>query len=115
MFAGIGKFDQARTMFERALADPTQPLTVDRILTFFQALIDADGGDMADRLDQQMPEVFHDQIRRIWAETYIKRGQAIQVRELLAKSKTPIARACLYLGISAGLQDLADKAAKKSS
>jgi len=113
VLAGVGRFDAAKTMFERGLANPLQPLTIDSILTFFDALIAADGGDLADRLSAQMPKAFRDQVTRLWARHYIKNDQPDQVRELLAKQKTPDSRAWLYVGVATALREMAEEPAKK--
>ena len=111
VMAGVGRFDMAKTMFERAMYDRTQSVAIDNLLKFFETLIEADGGDMADRLAARIPPgLFRQQISRTWARFYIMHGQADQVRVLLGKASTPGERAALYIGVAAGLRDLADKA-----
>jgi hypothetical protein len=111
VMAGVGRFDMAKTMFERAMYDRTQSVSIDRLLNFFEILIEADGGDMADRLAARIPPgILRQQIPRTWARFYISHGQADQVRALLGKATTPGGRAALYIGVAAGLRDLADKA-----
>ena len=112
VMAGVGRFDMAKVMFERAMSDRTQPVTIDRLLNFFETLIEADGGDMADRLAARMPPGFiRQQISRIWAKHFIMHGQADQVRAMLVKASTPGERAALYMGVAGGLRALADRAA----
>jgi len=111
VMAGVGRFDLAKIMFERGMTDRTQSVSVDRVLNFFETLIGADGGDMADRMTARIPPgLLRQQISRVWAKSYIKQGQTDQVRALLAKASTPGERAALYIGVAAGLRDLADKA-----
>ena len=110
VMAGVGRFDKAKIMFQQAMADRSQGQTIDRLLNFFEVLIEADGGDMADRLSMQMPGLFRQQIVGLWAKFYIKHGQADRVRTLLAKLRTPGQRAALYVGVAAGLRDQADQA-----
>jgi hypothetical protein len=113
VMAGVGRFDMAKTMFERAMTDRNQSVSIDRLLNFFETLIEADGGDMADRLADRMPPgLLRQQISRIWAKFFIKQGQPDQVRALLGKVSTPGERAALYIGVAAGLRDLADKPAE---
>jgi hypothetical protein len=113
VMAGVGRFDVAKTMFERAMTDRNQSVSIDRLLNFFETLIEADGGDMADRLAARMPPgLLRQQISRIWAKFFIKQGQPDQVRALLGKVSTPGERAALYIGVAAGLRDLADKPAE---
>ncbi len=113
VMAGVGRFDMAKTMFDRAMYDRNQSVTIDRLLKFFETLIESDGGDMADRLAARMPPgLLCQQISRTWARFYIMHGQADQVRVLLGKASTPGERAALYIGVAAGLRDLADKAAE---
>ena len=103
----------AKTMFERAMTDRTQSVPIDRLLNFFETLIEADGGDMADRLAARIPPgLLRQQISRIWAKFFIKQGQPDQVRALLGKVTAPDERAALYIGVAAGLRDLADKPAE---
>jgi len=110
VMAGVGRFDMAKTMFERAMTDRSQSVPIDRLLNFFETLIEADGGDMADRLATRIPPgILRQQISRIWAKFFIKQGQADQVRALLGKASMPDERAALYIGVAAGLKDLADK------
>jgi hypothetical protein len=111
VMAGVGRFDMAKTMFERAMYDRSQSVPIDRLLKFFETLIEADGGDMADRLAERIPPgMLRQQISRTWAKFYIKRGQVDQVRPMIGKASTPGERAALYIGVAAGLRDLADKA-----
>jgi len=109
VMAGVGRFDKAKTMFTQAVADRSRAQTIDRLMEFFEVLIEADGGDMADRLGARMPGLFRQQMLGLWAKFYIKYGQADRVRDLLANIRTPGQRATLYLGVAAGLRDLADK------
>jgi hypothetical protein len=109
VLAGVGKFGTAKTMFEQGLSNNKEPLTIDSILSFFDALIAADGGDLADRLTARMPPMFQDQISRLWARHYIKKNQPEQIREILSGKKTAEARAWVYVGVATGLQELGDK------
>ena len=107
--AGVGRFDMAKGMFMQGLADRRTPLNVETIKGFFEALINADGGDLADRLTDGMPEFFQMQVASLWAKYYIKHDQPDQVRALLAKQKSPEGLAWLYIGVAQGLRELADK------
>lgn len=109
VMAGVARFDKAKTMFEQAVADRSRAQTIDQLMKFFEVLIEADGGDMADRLGARMPGLFRQQMLGLWAKFYIKYGQADRVRDLLANIRTPGRRATLYLGVAAGLRDLADR------
>ena len=109
VMAGVGRFDKAKTMFTQAVADRSRAQTIDKLMKFFEVLIEADGGDMADRLGARMPGLFRQQMLGLWAKFYIKYGQADRVRDLLANIRTPGQRATLYLGVAAGLRELADK------
>ncbi len=109
VMGGVGRFDKAKTMFEQAVADRSRAQTIDQLMKFFEVLIEADGGDMADRLGNRMPGLFRQQMLGLWAKFYIKHGQADRVRDLLANIRTPGQRATLYLGVAEGLRDLADK------
>lgn len=109
VMAGVGRFDKAKIMFEQAMADRSQGQVIDRLLSFFEVLMEADGGDMADRLSARLPGLFRQQMIRLWAKFYIKHHQPERVRELLAMLRTPGQRATLYMGVAAGLRDLADK------
>lgn len=113
VLAGVGRFDGARNMFERGLASRDQQLSIDSILTFFDALIAADGGDMTDRLATRMPKSFQDQVTRLWARHYIESNQPDRVRELLGKQKDAESRAWLYVGVATALREKADEPATK--